>query len=497
MSVEELLWQRDATGQAQAVRAGEVSALELVNAAISRAERTGGEINAIAERLHETARAQASTATGPLAGVPTVFKDLGLSLDDVPTHSGSQMMPRKPGWTSTLAARWQAAGLIAIATSTTSEWGLRIVTETEKFGLTRNPWSTGHVTGGSSGGSAALVAAGVVAVAHASDGGGSIRIPAACCGLVGLKPSRGRVPMTPDLREGWNGFVVQHAVTRSVRDCAALLDVALAGVDPLAPYLPPLTEESYSTAAASTPKQLKLGVFQRNPLGLPTEPEALSALEIAAQACRDAGHMVEDIDIPAVTRAMITDFCMSVAANHAGNMAQEAARTGPYGLSRAGRQARIMARFGNSLRGGEVTSAGMRLQGAAMNIISQTMGYDAVLMPIISAPPVPCRGLDPTGMDALAEDILDRLRLSALLRRPKLLARMIDKSLWFAPWPAIQNITGQPAIALPVHVTAQGLPLGIQAVGRSGDEGTLLALAAQLEDAIGWRDRRAPLMPPE
>lgn len=496
MSAEDLLWQQDAIGQAEAIRRGDISAIELVDAAISRAEASQPALGAIATPLYDAARSAAAVAgpnaSGPFEGVPTVWKDLGLSAAGVPITSGSKMPPRQADHDGTLVQAWQGAGLIPIATSTTSEWGLRIVTETERHGITRNPWNTGHVTGGSSGGSASLVAAGVVPVAHASDGGGSIRIPAACCGLVGLKPSRGRVPMTPDLREGWSGMVVQHAVTRSVRDSAALLDVVTAQPDPLAPYIPTRSVPSYQTAAETTPAPLRLAVFRRNPLGLDTSAEVLAALDKTVTACRDAGHEVEEIEIPAINRALITAFCQSVAANHAGNMALEAARSGPSAPGRAGQQARILQRFGNALPGGAVTSAGMRLQQGAMEILRQTQAYDAVLMPILSCPPLPCGGLTATGVDALIETLLDRLHLSFLLRVPNFFDQMLDKSLWFAPWPCMQNITGQPAISMPVHVTEAGLPVGIQAVGRTGDEATLLSLAGQLEADMGWQDHRAP-----
>ena len=498
MNAQDHLWNLDATGQAAAIKSGEIDASELVEAAITAAEASQGPLNAIAEPLYEAARKQAvqPDADAPFAGVPTVIKDLGVSINGVPIHSGSAIAARTSPWDSTLVHRLRTAGLVPIATATSSEWGLRIVTETDRFGITRNPWNTGHTTGGSSGGSAALVAGGVVSVAHASDGGGSIRIPACTTGLVGLKPSRGRVPMTPEQREGWGGMVANHMLTRSVRDSAAMLD-ALAGPDPLSPYEPcGGTNVNFAKAAAKTPGRLKIGVFDRNPLDLETHPEAQAALALAATACKDAGHDVENIDIPSVGRPMLRSFVRTVAANFAGLMRWEAARVGPYVSARLARQARLIQRFGDNLKGGEVTAAIGHLQEVAMGIISETEAYDVVLMPVLSGPPVAVNGLDPQGMDLLAEKVLDTLHLTRVLRIEGLLDKMLDNSLWSAPWPAIQNITGQPAIALPVHMTADGLPLGVQAVGRSGDEAGLLSLAAQLEADMGWQQRRAPFGKP-
>ena len=220
MSVERVLWEHDAIGLAGLVNKGELSPQDLVDAAIARAEATCPEINAIAERLYDAARSRAKTVDRklPLAGVPFALKDLGIAMKGVPMHGGSRVAAFVADFDSVMTERHLAAGLVPIATSTTPEHGLRLMTELAAFGITRNPWHTGHTSGGSSGGAAALVAAGVVPVAHASDGGGSIRVPAACTGLVGLKTSRGRVPLTPLVSEGWYGMVVDHAVARSVRD---------------------------------------------------------------------------------------------------------------------------------------------------------------------------------------------------------------------------------------------------------------------------------------
>lgn len=497
MSVERILWQQDATGLAAMVRNGEISPLELTEAAIARAEATRSDINAIAEPLFDAARERARTVDRalPLAGVPFAIKDLGIAIKGVPSHGGSRIPAWVPGVNSVLTDRYLAAGLIPIATSTSPEHGLRLMTESAAFGITRSPWNTSHTTGGSSGGAAALVAAGVVPVAHASDGGGSIRVPSACSGLVGLKTSRGRTPLTPLVSESWYGMVVDHVVSRSVRDTALLLDLTH-GPDALAPYaaLPP--KGSFAAAAARDPGRLTLAVYRGSPLGLPISTDTLAALDSAVALARDGGHTVEEIDLPYIGRDFVADFCRTVASAVAGTMRAEALRLGRSVSGDVERSTRVLKRLGEMLSAGEVYAGVQRLHATSRRLISETARFDAVLMPIIAHPPLACGTMNPKGIDELIENLLDKLHLTRLLKVEALFGQLMDKSLWFTHWPAIQNVSGQPSIALPVHVTADGLPLGIQAAGRPGDEETLLSFAAQMEKLSGWLDRRAPLKMP-
>lgn len=498
MSIERLLWEQDATGLADHVRKGEVSAGELVDAAIARAERVNPEINAIAEKTYEQARQRAKTVdrSAPLAGVPFAIKDLGIAQKGVPTHGGSRIPAFVPDFDSVLTERYLSAGLIPIVTSTTPEHGLRLMTESAAFGVTRNPWNTGHTSGGSSGGAAALVAAGVVPVAHASDGGGSIRVPSACSGLIGLKTSRGRVPLSPLVSESWYGFVVDHAVTRSVRDTAALLDLTH-GPDSLAPYAARPPQGSFRDAAARDPGRLRIAVFKRSPLGLEISAETLAALDTAVALAREGGHDVEEIDLPMIGRDFMADFAMSVCSAVAGTMRMEALRVSRSIVGDVERGTRVLARFGELLSAGEVYAMLERLHAASRKLIVETAPYDAVLMPIIAHPPLPCGAMDAKGFDEFTETMLDKLHLTRMLKIGTFQGKLLDQSLWFTHWPAIQNVSGQPSIAMPVHVTTGGLPLGIQAAGRPGDEETLLSFAAQMEKLSGWTKRRAPLMKPE
>lgn len=497
MSIEKLLWEEDATGLAATVRKGDVSAPELVDAAIGRLERVNPQINAVAEKLYDRARAEARSVDRdtPLAGVPFAIKDLGIAIKGVPGHGGSRVPPLVPDFDSVLTERYRAAGLVTIATSTSPEYGLRLMTESAAFGITRSPWNTGHTTGGSSGGASSLVSAGVVPVAHASDGGGSIRVPSACTGLVGLKTSRGRVPLSPMVTESWYGFVVDHAVSRSVRDTALLLDLTH-GPDPLAPYAARPPKGTFAQAAARDPGKLAIGVYRKSPLGLEVSAETMAALDQAAALAREGGHSVEEIDLPMIDRAFMADFARSVASSIAGFVRGEAARLGREVKGDLERATRVIARFGDVIPAGEVYAGIERLHAASRRLIVDTARFDAVLMPLIAHPPLACGSMDPTGADDFMENVLDKLHLTSLLRFDQFFNQLLDKSLWFTHWPAIQNVTGQPAIALPVHLTAAGLPLGIQAAGRPGDEETLLSFAAQMEKLSGWTKRRAPLMKP-
>jgi len=339
------------------------------------------------------------------------------------------------------------------------------------------------------------VAVGVVPVAHASDGGGSIRVPSACSGLVGLKTSRGRTPLTPLVSESWYGMVVDHVVSRSVRDTALLLDLTH-GPDALAPYDARPPKGSFAAAAARDPGRLTLAVYRGSPLGLPISADTLAALDTAVALAREGGHTVEEIDLPYIGRDFVADFCRTVASAVAGTMRAEALRLGRSVSADIERSTRVLKRLGELLSAGEVYAGVQRLHTTSRRLISETARFDAVLMPIIAHPPLACGAMNPKGVDELIENLLDKLHLTRLLKVEALFGQLMDKSLWFTHWPAIQNVSGQPSIALPVHVTAAGLPLGIQAAGRPGDEETLLSFAAQMERISGWPGRRAPLKMP-
>jgi amidase len=494
MPVDELLTTHDATGLAELIRRGDVSPPELVEASIARIEQVNPKINAVVAKLYEQARrdAQNVDTSAPFAGVPIAIKDLMTAMKGVPVTNGSRMPATVADHDALVVTRFREMGFIPVVTSTSPELGIRLVTESAAFGITRNPWNTEHTSGGSSGGSASLVAAGAMPVAHASDGGGSIRVPSACCGLVGMKPSRGRVSFSPDAREIWNGYVVQHAVARSVRDSAAVLD-GLCGFDPQMPYTAAPPSKGFAAAAKPSSRKMRIGFYRESPLGLPVSPETEAAMDAAIDIARGLGHRVEEIALPMIGRDFFLDFGRVICAAIASDVRFFSGESGRSVEPLLERSTRIVARYGELVSAGELASILMRQNAVSLELLQVTMPYDAVFMPLISSAPVKCGSMDSTGTDLLLEQTVDALRLTRLLKLEPLMNQFIDKAFSLTHWPAIQNVTGQPSISLPVHMTADGLPLGIQAAGRMGEEETLFELAAQMEKASGWLDRRSPL----
>src|SRR4051812_31468187 len=289
----------DAVGLAHLVRAREVSAEELLEAAIARVERVNPEINAVVTRLYDQARAaiRAGLPVGPLQGVPLLLKDLHALYAGSVTSNGCRFFSANLADHDTeLVARYKRAGAVIFGKTNTPEFGLTITTEPKLFGATRNPWHPEFSAGGSSGGAAAAVAAGIVPSAHASDGGGSIRIPASCCGLLGLKPTRGRNPQGPDRGEGWAGMSTEHVITRSVRDSAAFLDVT-SGPDSGAPYFAPPPATPFAAEVGRDPGRLRIAFSKHTPTGERIAPECDEALSVAARALESAGHHLEEVPL--------------------------------------------------------------------------------------------------------------------------------------------------------------------------------------------------------
>lgn len=465
----------DATDLAALVSKGEVTAAELVDEAIARIERHNPELNAVVHRMDEEARATARAELGPgrdgpLRGVPMVLKDLLGDYAGVPTTSGSRFLRgHKAVADSELVMRYKRSGLIAVAKTNAPELGLLPTTEPHAYGPTRNPWNTAHSTGGSSGGSAACVAAGIVPVGHANDGGGSIRIPASCCGLVGLKPTRGRNPLGPLLGDVMSGLVAEHVVTRSVRDSALVLDCT-AGPDIGDPYWPPPAERLYEDEIGRDPGTLRVA-FWKEPFGpSAADPECQAAVDGTARLLADLGHQVEEA-MPPVDAAMITDAFLTVwAAGCAATIEGLALTTGrkpEQGLFEPMTWAFYQ-------RGQQVTAARYMTAITMLQLVGRQMGrffedHDVWLTPTLGAPPIALGVIDGNETDV-----------------EKAMALLTG----YVPYTPVFNATGQPAISLPLHESAAGLPVGVHLAGRLGDEGTLLCLAAQLEQARPWADRR-------
>jgi len=456
----------EATAQAELVRSKEVQAIELVEAAIERIERLNPALNAVVTKMYEQARAVATgdIPDGPFAGVPFLLKDLGAPYDGVRMTLGANLLRDfVPSHDSELVARLKRAGLIILGKTNTPEFGLLPTTEPRLFGPCRNPWDTNRTTGGSSGGSAAAVAAGLVPMAHANDGGGSIRIPASCCGLFGLKPTRARNPLGPDFGDLMSGLVIDHAVTRSVRDSAALLD-ATSGPDLGDPYWAPPPERPFVQEVGADPGRLRIAFTTTAASGVPVHADCVSAVSDAAALCADLGHEVVEA-APAVPGELVSQAFMTVWAagctwtidGIAPNKDQFEPLT--WALYEMGLQQNASAYL----------HAMTRLQMVSRKIAHFFLDYDVLLTPTLSEPPVPLGTFD-----SPAENPLQGM----------------ERAEEFVPFTPICNASGQPAMSMPLFWNADHLPVGTHFIGRFGDEATLFRLAAQLEEERPWADRR-------
>lgn len=476
----------DATAQADLVRRGEARPIDLVDAAISRIERIDPALNAVVGRLFDEARAQARAIRpegAPFPGVPMLLKDLGAPCAGAPLTCGMRFL-RDAGWRepedSYFTARLRAAGFCFLGRTSSPELGLLPTTEPEAYGPTHNPWSLAHSPGGSSGGSAAAVAAGLVPAAHASDGGGSIRIPASSCGLVGLKPTRGRCSFGPGAGERWAGLSCEHVLTRSVRDAAAILDV-VAGPMPGDPYFATPPERAFASSAepGTTRRPLRIGLMaERSPRGAPVDPACREAAERAADALERRGHRIEPaypeaLDDPSALEALVEIISANVAfaLNSWGRkVGREIAEGDVEPLTWA------LAERGRSRGAARYVAAVDRAHGFGRALARWwESGWDLLLTPTTAAPPPRLGEMGSTREEPFRG-----------------FARAAPYGAFTSPF----NLSGQPAISLPLHWTDAGLPVGAQLVAAYGREDLLLSVAAELELDLPWADRRPPLASP-
>jgi amidase len=486
----------DATGLAELVRRKEVSPEDLVETAVGRIDRLNPQVNAVIYRMDEAARAQLRTGVpeGPFRGVPLLVKDLISTIAGEPYCCGSRFLQGYvPPNDSELIQRYRRGGFVFLGKTNAPEFGLTPVTEPELFGPTNNPWDLSRTSGGSSGGSAAAVASGMVPVATGGDGGGSIRIPASCCGLFGMKPTRGRVPTGPDIGEIWHGAVVEHVLTRSVRDSAAILD-ATAGADAGAPYAAPHQERPFLEETRREPGKLRIAFTDRAWLGGAVHPDCLLALRETAHALEGLGHHVEEATPSFNGRAFARAFLTMIVAELAGDIADaevllgKQARPSDFEPATWG-----LTLLGRALPASQFSQAIRRLQRTAREIAPFFSTYDVLLTPTVAAPPVPTGSLQPTGTERGLLKLLGGLRAGAVLRMAGILEQTADKVFEFIPWTPVVNATGQPAMSVPLCKNAGGLPIGMHFIGRFGAEATLYRLAAQLERARPWLMDLPPL----
>ena len=465
----------DGVELARMVADREVSAIELLDEAIERAERVNPTLNAVVYPWYDLARENAleGLPSGPMHGVPFLLKDLGTYYAGQPISSGSKIFADYvPDHDTEMVIRYKAAGLSIFGRSTSPEMGITSTTESQLHGKTRNPWNTEHTAGGSSGGAAAVVAAGVIPAANASDGGGSIRIPASCCGLFGLKPTRARTPSGPDVGEGWAGMSTVHAVSRSVRDSAALLD-ATAGPDVGAPYFAPPPERPWSEEVGRDPGKLRIGVVLQAFNDAEVDGDCIAAVEAAAQLCRSLGHEVEDasLEIPEELRAPIFDIVRPSTLLAFEQRAAELGRS----LNPEDVEPLTWRMISGELPTAVEYIAATRAVHATGRVVARWFagesdgGYDVMLTPTMAAPPFELGrlALDREDMAAQGQDVMRTIGFTSIF-----------------------NASGNPAASVPLYWNEAGLPIGTQFVAPYADEATLFRLGAQLEQAQPWANRK-------
>ncbi len=471
----------DACALAELVRDGKASPTELVDEAIERIEKINPELNAVIRPRFDAARREAAGVLpdGPMRGVPIVLKDLMCYMAGEPIHEGMRVLKEAhyvAPHDQELARRLLAAGFVVVGRTNTPELGIVPTTEPAAYGPTRNPWDTTRSTGGSSGGSAAAVASGMVSVGHAGDGGGSIRIPASACGLVGLKPSRARVPSGPEWGDVFAGLVCELAVTRTVRDTAAVLD-AVAGPAPGDPYAAPTPARPFSEEVGADPGRLRIGV-QSEAFGttVVTHPDCVVATEAAAALLESLGHVVESthvdaLDAPEFVEAFLLVWAAGIGADVDHYWAEKLGR--PIGQDEVEPLTWTLVEAARAANASDFLDAHRKLQAISRRVAQwYEGGFDLLLTPTLAEPP-PLLG----EFDSPPENPLHGLLRAAAL----------------VPFTPPFNVSGQPAISLPLHWNEEGLPIGVQLVAPYGREDVLLRVAAQVEEAAPWAQRRPPV----
>ncbi|MEE8540053.1 MAG: amidase [Desulfobacterales bacterium] len=459
----------DATALAELVRRKEVQPAELVESAIERIEKLNPTLNAVVTPMYDQAREAVENISldAPLAGVPFLLKDILATYAGVRFTLGSNLLRHfVPDHDSELVVRLKKAGLVIIGKTNTPEFGLLPTTEPALFGPCRNPWNLERTTGGSSGGSSAAVAAGIVPMAHANDGGGSIRIPASCCGLFGLKPTRGRNPLGPDFGDAIGGLVAEHAVTRSVRDSAVLLD-ATSGPDIGDPYWAPPPERPYADEVGADPGNLRIAFTTEAISGAPIHPDCIQAVRETAALCADLGHEVTQAAPKIKGDSLSEMFSVLWSSSTASTLSiLKAKQDQVEPLSWA------LYEKGCQISAPEYMQTITALQRVSRRFARFFVEYDLLLTPTLAEPPVPLGTFDAT-----ADDPMKGFR----------------RSKTFVPFTPICNVTGQPAMSVPLFWNQEGLPIGSHFVARFGDEATLFRLAAQLEETRPWKDKIPPV----
>jgi amidase len=486
----------DAVGLAELIRKGEITAKELCETAIEKIQTENPRLNAVVTPMFDIGRKTASEKLyeGAFKGVPFLLKDLMCAHAGVPLTSGCKAYRDFiPDRDSEMTARFKKAGLVVLGKTNTPEFGLMGVTEPDLFGPCRNPWNTDHTPGGSSGGSASAVAAGMLPMASGGDGGGSIRIPGSYCGLFGLKPSRGRNPCGPYLGRPWQGAVQEHVLTRSVRDSAACLD-AVHGPDPGAPYEIRPPERPFLEEAAAHPGKLRIGFSTASPIGTAVHPECVRATEEAVKLLQSLGHIVEEAQTGVDGKALAKSYMML----YFGEVAADLAELSTY-LGRKVKPGDVepgtftLGLLGKAFSAEDFVKAMRCWDQSARRMGMFFRDYDLYLTPTTAHPPAKIGELKPRAAEKMMMNIVNSMGLGRMLKASGIMDQLAQKGLERTPFTQVANLCGLPAMSVPLHWTPDGLPCGVQFIGSFGNEAALFRLAGQLEKARPWFDKRPPL----
>lgn len=483
----------DATDMAARVRSGNVTAGELLEAAIARADAVDPRVHAITRRLDDEARVRTrGQLDGPLAGVPFLLKDLFQAQRGVVETCGSRAMASAVASdTDTVVSRWLDAGAVVFGRTNVPEFGIKGTTEPALFGPTHNPWDLTRSPGGSSGGSAAAVAAGIVPVAGANDGGGSIRIPAACCGVFGLKPGRGVVPTGPGQGEFFHGGAVTGVVSRTVRDSALFLDV-VRGTDPVAPpYAFAPAPQSYVDATQQDPPRLRIGVQVESALSDGPDPEVVAAVRATADQLTEMGHTVVEarpaIDEQQLAEDFLVPWFVHVAAT-VDELRERGARDDDFELD-----TRVLAALGRATGAVDHERALMRWHTHVRVLADFHREHDLLLTPTTATTAPPLGAHATSALEHVGAGVALRARLGRLIASTGAAQAGVLRNLRWVPFTQLANVTGRPAVSVPLHESRAGLPIGVQFVAPPGGEGLLFSLSARLEEALPWAGRRPPI----
>jgi amidase len=486
----------DGLGLAELVRKKQVKPAELVEEAINRIEKLNPKLNAVVHKMYEQARqaAEEDLPDGPFRGVPFLLKDLVTFYAGVPLSNGCRFFKDFiPDHDCELVKRHRAAGFIFLGKTNTPEFGLAFVTEPELWGPANNPWDLTRTTGGSSGGSASAVASRIVPVAHASDGGGSIRVPSSCCGVFGLKPTRARTPAGPDFGDMWRGFAGDHAISRSVRDSAAMLD-ATAGADIGAPYYAVPPARSFLSEVGTDPGKLRIAFTSQPLVGSIVDEDCVKGLEATVKLCEELGHEVVE-DMPPINRQAIANAFMTIICSETRAFIREAEE---YINRKASSKdfeplTWMVALLGDQFKASDLSFAINSVQFASRKVGEFFEKYDVLLTPTVAMPPLKKGETQVQGIQAAMMKLFASLNAGFLTLRLIGLDYMTAEAFKFAAYTPLFNATGQPAMSVPLYWNDAGLPIGMQFAGRYGDEATLFRLAGQLEKARPWSERVPPI----